>query len=65
MLRFNDHLTKLQLKSVAWGSPKTDAMGELVAEWVAGLDLRLLNTGQVSTSDGRENLSRVASPCGE
>lgn len=32
-------------KSIAWGSPKTDRRGEMVEEWAAETDMRLVNTG--------------------
>ena len=36
-------------KSVLWGSPRTNARGEAVAEWAAELDMRLINEGSRST----------------
>ncbi|XP_043512253.1 uncharacterized protein LOC122529846 [Frieseomelitta varia] len=36
-------------KSTLWSSPRTDARGNAVTQWAAGLDLRLLNTGHTST----------------
>ena len=36
-------------KSTQWGPTKTNAKGRAMAEWAAGLDLRLLNSGNVST----------------
>ena len=36
-------------KSTTWGSPRTDARGRVIAEWAAGLDMRLLNSGCIST----------------
>lgn len=39
---FNAHAT-------AWGSSKTNARGETLLEWTAGLDLLILNRGRRST----------------
>ncbi|XP_076393336.1 uncharacterized protein LOC143265394 [Megachile rotundata] len=36
-------------KATAWGSPRTDARGETLLDWAAGLELCLLNTGSVHT----------------
>ena len=42
-------LGDLNAKSTLWGSPRTNARGEIVAEWAAELDLQLLNEGRKST----------------
>ena len=36
-------------KSTPWGSPRTDVKGGIITEWVAVLDLRLLNDSNNST----------------
>ncbi|KMQ88867.1 reverse transcriptase [Lasius niger] len=36
-------------KSTLWGSPFTNSRGELLEEWAAELDLRLVNTGNLPT----------------
>ena len=36
-------------KSTLWGSPRTNLRGDIVVEWAAELDLRLLNEGSKST----------------
>ncbi|CAB3254559.1 unnamed protein product [Arctia plantaginis] len=36
-------------KSIAWGSPRTDARGEAVEEWAASVGLCLLNRGSTNT----------------
>lgn len=36
-------------KSTLWGNPRTDARGGALEIWAAGLELRLLNRGSVST----------------
>ena len=36
-------------KSTQWRSTKTNAKGRAIAEWAAGLDLQLLNSGNVNT----------------
>ncbi|XP_043521008.1 uncharacterized protein LOC122534438 [Frieseomelitta varia] len=36
-------------KNTLWGATKLDARGSATAEWAAGQDLRLLNTGDTST----------------
>lgn len=38
-------------KSVVWGSSHTDAKGELLLEWMAGMNLTPLNRGTVSTCE--------------
>lgn len=35
--------------SLHWGSPSTSPKGELLETWAAGLDLRLVNTGDAPT----------------
>ncbi|XP_053992092.1 uncharacterized protein LOC128883598 [Hylaeus volcanicus] len=40
-------------KATACGCPGTDARGDTVLEWAAGLDLWLLNRGSVNTFSGR------------
>ena len=39
----------LNAKSVVWGSPATNARGEVLEEWVAELGLLVLNRGSVHT----------------
>jgi Endonuclease/Exonuclease/phosphatase family. len=36
-------------KATAWGSPRTNARGDAVLDWAAGLELRLLNRGSATT----------------
>lgn len=36
-------------KSILWGAPRTNRRGELVEEWAAEMDVRLMNTGQEPT----------------
>ena len=36
-------------KSIQWWSMKINAKGKAMADWTTGLDLRLLNCGNVST----------------
>jgi len=38
----------LNAKSV-WGCPRIERRGELLGEWIAGLDLTVVNVGSVST----------------
>jgi hypothetical protein len=42
LLDFNAH-------STAWGSRRTNGRGSAVQDWVAALDLRLINRGSCST----------------
>ncbi|XP_076246251.1 uncharacterized protein LOC143186461 [Calliopsis andreniformis] len=42
---FNAHAT-------AWGSPRTSRRGEVLMDWAAGLDLRLVNRGRQHTFVG-------------
>lgn len=39
----------LNAKSEAWGAPAMDSRGELVSEWIAALDLSVINDGTVPT----------------
>jgi len=36
-------------KSVLWGSPRTNWRGSVLERWAAGLDLRIINSGNVPT----------------
>lgn len=36
-------------KAIQWGSPRTDARGALIIDWLAAQDLRVLNQGSIST----------------
>ncbi|XP_076246369.1 uncharacterized protein LOC143186571 [Calliopsis andreniformis] len=54
-------------KSTAWGCPRTDARGQTVLEWAAGVGLLLLNRGSASTCVRWQGESIVdlswATPC--
>lgn len=45
--------------STAWGSRRTNARGEAVKEWAAGLGLALMNRGRVNTCVRRQGASIV------
>ncbi|CAB3236245.1 unnamed protein product [Arctia plantaginis] len=42
-------LGDFNVKSIAWGTPRTDARGEAVEEWAASVGLCLLNRGSTNT----------------
>ena len=42
-----------------WGSPTTDRRGDLVEEWAAQMDLRVLNSGNKPTFVGRQGQSII------
>ena len=52
-------------KSTQWGTTKTNAKGKAMTDWAAGLDLWLLDSGNVSTCVAREiyRRSHVGLPC--
>lgn len=49
----------LNAKSVAWGSPSTDARGAILEEWVVAAGLSILNRGSVDTCVRRHGGSIV------
>ncbi|XP_076248027.1 uncharacterized protein LOC143187674 [Calliopsis andreniformis] len=49
---FNAHAT-------AWGSPRTNRRGEVLMDWAAGLDLRLVNRGRQNTFVGPRGVSII------
>ena len=49
----------LNAKSMAWGSPATDARGEVLLEWVTVTGLTILNRGSVNTCVRRQGGSIV------
>lgn len=46
-------------KSYLWGSPTTNARGEILLEWLAGLDLTIANLGNVPTFVRGESESHI------
>ncbi|XP_076248030.1 uncharacterized protein LOC143187678 [Calliopsis andreniformis] len=45
--------------ATAWGSPRTSRRGEVLMDWAAGLDLRLVNRGRQHTFVGRHGVSII------